>query len=58
MDLFDRVGDAARPLAERLRPKRLEDFVGQKHLLAPAPPPAIAGGGDGVDPPVPAGAAV
>jgi len=27
-----------RPLADRLRPQRLEDFVGQKHLLAPGKP--------------------
>ena len=27
------LGHAARPLAERLRPERLEDVVGQKHLL-------------------------
>jgi len=26
------------PLADRLRPKRLEDFVGQDHLLAPGKP--------------------
>ena len=32
------VGEAARPLAERMRPKRLEDFVGQEHLLGPGRP--------------------
>jgi len=24
-----------RPLAERMRPRRLEDFVGQEHLVGP-----------------------
>ena len=32
MTLFDDRGQTA-PLASRLRPKRLEDFVGQEHLL-------------------------
>ncbi len=27
-----------RPLAERMRPERLEDFVGQQHILAPGKP--------------------
>ena len=38
MDLFDHAveKDAAdKPLAERLRPRRLEDFVGQEHVLGP-----------------------
>src|ERR1022692_4750276 len=30
--------DASRPLAERLRPERLEDFVGQQHILGPGKP--------------------
>src|SRR5579883_1106954 len=30
--------DAARPLAERMRPERLEDFVGQQHVLGPGQP--------------------
>ncbi len=30
--------DAARPLADRLRPARLADVVGQDHLIAPAAP--------------------
>jgi putative ATPase len=30
--------DESRPLAERMRPERLEDFVGQEHLLAPGKP--------------------
>jgi putative ATPase len=43
MSLFDAspVGsgnDAGRPLAERLRPERLEDFVGQLHILGPGKP--------------------
>ena len=25
----------AQPLAERLRPKTLEDYIGQKHLVGP-----------------------
>jgi len=29
---------AGRPLAERLRPERLEDFVGQQHILGPGKP--------------------
>ncbi|MFN9428835.1 MAG: replication-associated recombination protein A [Acidobacteriota bacterium] len=29
---------SARPLAERLRPEKLEDVVGQRHLLAPGRP--------------------
>jgi putative ATPase len=37
-DLFERAAKAdpsAMPLAERLRPRRLEDVVGQDHLLGP-----------------------
>jgi len=30
--------DATRPLAERMRPTTLEDFVGQQHILAPGKP--------------------
>jgi putative ATPase len=30
--------DAGRPLAERMRPERLEDFVGQQHILGPGKP--------------------
>jgi putative ATPase len=36
MDLFDQAAEkdsSQKPLAERLRPKRLEDFVGQEHVL-------------------------
>lgn len=43
MSLFDVTPpggnvDATRPLAERMRPERLEDFVGQRHILAPGKP--------------------
>jgi len=30
--------DPKRPLAERMRPRRLEDFVGQEHILGPGKP--------------------
>ena len=30
--------DAQRPLAERMRPERLEDYVGQEHILGPGKP--------------------
>src|SRR5207248_858720 len=30
--------DPKRPLAERMRPERLEDFVGQEHILGPDKP--------------------
>src|SRR5512139_2853251 len=39
MDLFDRAleqDEAGKPLAERMRPRRLEEFVGQEHVLGPA----------------------
>ncbi len=32
------AGDPKRPLAERMRPDRLEDFVGQEHILGPGKP--------------------
>ena len=38
MDLFDHAvskDDTGKPLAERMRPRRLEDFVGQEHVLGP-----------------------
>ena len=43
MSLFDAsplesVGDPKRPLAERMRPEKLEDFVGQEHILGPGKP--------------------
>src|SRR5437016_13008498 len=40
-DLFP-VSNPATPLAERLRPKIVEDVVGQRHLLAPGKPLAVA----------------
>src|SRR5207253_2877810 len=30
--------DATRPLADRMRPRTLDDFVGQEHLVAPGKP--------------------
>jgi putative ATPase len=41
VSLFDTTAppeDAKRPLAERMRPERLEDFVGQEHILGPGKP--------------------
>ncbi|MGH6798412.1 MAG: AAA family ATPase, partial [Roseiarcus sp.] len=44
MSLFDTeppslsAADSTRPLAERMRPERLEDFVGQEHILGPGKP--------------------
>jgi putative ATPase len=41
MSLFDAApvdDNAGRPLAERMRPERLEDFVGQEHILGPGKP--------------------
>ncbi|HRZ25114.1 MAG TPA: AAA family ATPase, partial [Candidatus Contendobacter sp.] len=32
------VTDPRRPLADRLRPRQLTEFVGQPHLLAPGKP--------------------
>jgi putative ATPase len=32
------VGSAKRPLAERMRPERLEDYIGQEHILGPDKP--------------------
>ncbi|MGB5283984.1 MAG: AAA family ATPase, partial [Polyangiales bacterium] len=33
MDLFERQAETNSPLADRMRPQRLEDVVGQAHLL-------------------------
>ncbi len=41
-DLFTPAGEANAPLAERLRPKRVEDVVGQRQLLAEGRPLAVA----------------
>src|SRR5579871_5884233 len=43
MSLFDTTPpgsetDAKRPLAERMRPDKFEDFVGQQHILGPGKP--------------------
>jgi putative ATPase len=38
MDLFDRAAQedpSGKPLAERMRPRRLEDYAGQDHVLGP-----------------------
>ena len=40
-DLFS-VANPATPLAERLRPKTLAEVIGQRHLLAPGKPLAVA----------------
>jgi putative ATPase len=32
------AGTAKRPLAERMRPERLEDYIGQEHILGPGKP--------------------
>jgi putative ATPase len=40
-DLFA-VANPATPLAERLRPKSIEDVIGQRHLLDPGKPLAVA----------------
>jgi putative ATPase len=41
-DLFTAAGEVNVPLAERLRPKRVEDVVGQRHLLGEGKPLAVA----------------
>lgn len=37
-DLFSNKTNSYAPLAERMRPKSLKDYVGQKHLLGPGMP--------------------
>src|SRR3989454_10465426 len=34
----ERAGDRTRPLADRMRPRTLDEFVGQEHLIAPGKP--------------------
>src|SRR5438552_13290751 len=34
----DNPGDRTRPLADRMRPRSLDEFVGQDHLVAPGKP--------------------
>jgi putative ATPase len=41
-ELFTATGDANAPLAERLRPKSVEDMVGQRHLLGEGRPLWVA----------------
>ena len=41
-DLFSAAGEVNVPLAERLRPRRVEDVVGQRHLLGEGKPLAVA----------------
>src|ERR671927_1531159 len=41
-DLFGEKGEVHVPLAERLRPKSVEDMVGQKHLLGEGRPLWVA----------------
>lgn len=38
MDLFEQRGNPYQPLAERLRPTAIDDYVGQEHLLGPGQP--------------------
>jgi putative ATPase len=46
MSLFDTTppdaADVKRPLADRLRPRTLDDFVGQEHILGPGKPLRVA----------------
>src|SRR5438067_248301 len=41
-DLFTASGEVHVPLAERLRPKSVEEMVGQRHLLGQAKPLSVA----------------
>ena len=36
--LFDSAADAARPLADRMRPRSIDEFIGQEHILGPGKP--------------------
>ena len=36
--LFDSTADFARPLADRMRPRTLDEFIGQEHILGPGKP--------------------
>ena len=42
MSLFDTTPpespDPKRPLADRMRPERMEDYIGQDHILGPGKP--------------------
>jgi len=37
-DANNNPGDRTRPLADRMRPRNLDEFVGQEHLIAPGKP--------------------
>src|SRR5689334_5861403 len=41
-DLFSSTSPPAAPLAERLRPRSVDEVIGQRHLLAPGKPLAVA----------------
>jgi len=41
-DLFSTAPAAGTPLAERLRPRTLDEVIGQRHLLGPGKPLAVA----------------
>ncbi len=41
-DLFDHETAAMRPLADRMRPRNLDEYVGQEHLLGEAKPLRLA----------------
>src|SRR6476646_4791751 len=41
-DLFSSTSPPAAPLAERLRPHTIDEVIGQRHLLAPGKPLAVA----------------
>src|SRR5438067_5570862 len=41
-DLFSGASTGAVPLAERLRPRSIDDVVGQRHLLDPGKPLSVA----------------
>ena len=36
--LFDSAADATRPLADRMRPRSIDEFIGQEHILGPGKP--------------------
>src|SRR5262245_15308531 len=41
-DLFSSLDAARAPLADRLRPKTLDEMIGQQHLLGPGKPLRVA----------------
>ena len=41
-DLFDTLDPPRQPLAEAMRPQTIADVIGQKHLLGPGKPLALA----------------